>query len=69
MRTGELLPTGWSIDTNPNGWIIYDDEGRTVVKGMKTDELKAQLEQLRDLQTEWAIATMCDHYRKQDAEA
>tara|TARA_R100000306_G_scaffold61732_1_gene65258 strand:+ start:2256 stop:2465 length:210 start_codon:yes stop_codon:yes gene_type:complete len=69
MSINSLLPAGWTIDSSPSGWTIYDDEGRRVVRGMKTTELKAQLNQLRELQTEWAIATMCEHYRRQRAEA
>ena len=69
MGIKELLPEGWSIECEDSGWAIYDDEEKTVVKGMDGDGLRFQLEQLVELQAEWSIATMCDHYRKQEAEA
>ena len=64
-----LLPTGWSIESEDTGWAIYDDEDRPVVQGMNGDDLRFQLVQLVDLQMEWAIATMCEHYRRQAAES
>jgi|TARA_R110000824_G_scaffold116738_3_gene268378 hypothetical protein len=62
-----LLPEGWSIECEDAGWSIYDDDDHAVVEGLDRCGLQFQLEQLAELQTEWAIATMCESYKRQDA--
>lgn len=65
----DLLPEGWSMVTRSGVWAIYDDEGTTIARGDKTDKLIENLQELRDLQTEWAIAMVCEGYKKQNAES